>query len=113
MSLTAIFFRPGFVCRYSKGIGSAYNRLPVMLNRLSLPGLTPQVGFTRLEAFIINADLGQARGPLQSILFAKRWMRGCRRQVYAVCKLDCVPAHDGGEQRFNSGGPRCSPSESN
>ena len=27
---------------------------------LSLPGLAPQVGFTRLEGFIINADLGQA-----------------------------------------------------
>jgi hypothetical protein len=24
-------------------------------------------------------------------------------------KLDCIPAHDGGEQRFNSSGLRCSP----
>src|SRR6202035_5356126 len=49
-----------------------------MLNRLSLPGLTPQVGFTRLEALYYDADLGHARGPVQSILFARtrRWMRG-------------------------------------
>jgi hypothetical protein len=37
----------------------------------SLPGLTPQVGFTRLAAQR-NAELGQARVPVQSIFFAKR-----------------------------------------
>jgi len=37
----------------------------------SLPGLTPQVGFTRLAARN-NAELGQARVPIQSIFFAKR-----------------------------------------
>ena len=44
--------------------------------RSSLPGLTPQVGFTRLEALFVMPDLGQARGPVQSIFFARRWMRG-------------------------------------
>src|SRR5712692_487888 len=34
----------------------------------SLPGLTPQVGFTRLAA-LVGTDLGQARGPMQSIIF--------------------------------------------
>jgi hypothetical protein len=38
--------------------------------------LTPQVGFTRLEALYYDADLGHARGPVQSIVFARRWMRG-------------------------------------
>src|SRR5258705_3326038 len=46
----------------------------------SLPGLTPQVGFTRLAARS-NAELGQARVPVQSIFFARRvlrsgWTRG-------------------------------------
>ena len=36
----------------------------------SLPGLTPQVGFTRLAAFN-NAELGQARVPMQSIFLRK------------------------------------------
>ena len=36
----------------------------------SLPGLTPQVGFTRLAAHY-TAQLGRARVAVQSILFAK------------------------------------------
>ena len=39
---------------------------------LSLPGLTPQVGFTRLEAFTINADPRAGRVPLQSHPFRKK-----------------------------------------
>jgi hypothetical protein len=51
------------------------------LSFASLPGLTPQVGFTRLAVFE-TAQLGQARVALQSIIFAlsnlgeERWMRG-------------------------------------
>src|SRR5260221_14562613 len=37
----------------------------------SLPGLTPQVGFTRLAAHYA-AQLGRARVAVQSILFAKK-----------------------------------------
>jgi putative ABC transport system substrate-binding protein len=48
----------------------------------SLPGLTPQVGFTRLAA-PNNAELGQARVPVQSILL--------RKKMDARVK----PAHDG------------------
>src|SRR5262245_62826118 len=40
----------------------------------SLPGLTPQVGFTRLAAHY-TAQLGQARVAVQSILFAKKFLR--------------------------------------
>src|ERR1700756_4695216 len=40
----------------------------------SLPGLRPQVGFTRLAAHY-TAQLGQARVALQSILFAKKFLR--------------------------------------
>jgi hypothetical protein len=36
----------------------------------SLPGLIRQVGLTRLAA-LIGADLGQARGPMQSIIFVR------------------------------------------
>ena len=39
-----------------------------------MPGLTPQVGFTRLEASYNCADLGQARGPLQSIDLRKNFL---------------------------------------
>ena len=51
----------------------------------SLPGLAPQVGFTRLAARR-NAGLGQARVPVQSIFFAKRvlrsgWTRGSSPRV--------------------------------
>src|SRR5439155_794315 len=41
----------------------------------SLPGLTLQVGFTRLAA-LNGAELGQARVPMQSIFLRKGWMRG-------------------------------------
>src|SRR5262245_47668935 len=41
----------------------------------SLPGLTPQVGFTRLAAPSIT-ELGQARVPIQSIVFQKMDARG-------------------------------------
>ncbi|TMJ92498.1 MAG: hypothetical protein E6G77_25395 [Alphaproteobacteria bacterium] len=37
----------------------------------SLPGLTPQVGLARLAA-LNNAELGQARVPVQSILLRKK-----------------------------------------
>jgi hypothetical protein len=37
----------------------------------SLPGLTPQVGFTRLAALNI-VELGQARVPMQSIILRKK-----------------------------------------
>jgi hypothetical protein len=50
--------------------------------RLSLPGLTPQVGFTRFAA-LETAELGQARVPMQSILL--------RKKMDARVK----PAHDG------------------
>ena len=40
----------------------------------SLPGLTPQVGFTRLAA-IKTAELGQARVLMQSIVFVKLFLR--------------------------------------
>src|SRR6202035_5030850 len=48
--------------------------------RSSLPGLTPQVGLARLAA-LNDAELGQARVPMQSInlrknLSRRRWMRG-------------------------------------
>src|SRR5262249_12895102 len=40
----------------------------------SLPGLTPQVGFTRLAAHN-TAPLGQARVAVQSIFFANAFLR--------------------------------------
>ena len=50
----------------------------------SLPGLTPQVGYTRLEAFYSIADLGQARGPRQSITLTKKaFFDGCAGQARA------------------------------
>jgi hypothetical protein len=55
--------------------------------RPSLPGLTPQVGFTRLEASYNCADLGQARGPLQSIDLRKNFLA---KKMDARVK----PAHD-------------------
>jgi hypothetical protein len=48
----------------------------------SLPGLTPQVGFTRLAAHNA-AQLGQARVAVQSIIF--------RKKIDARVK----PGHDG------------------
>src|SRR6266852_4943449 len=52
----------------------------------SLPGLTPQVGFIRLAA-LVGADLGQARGPVQSIIFVR---------ILLAKKMDArvEPAHD-------------------
>jgi hypothetical protein len=61
--------------------------VPVMLNRLSLPGLTRQSIDLRKNFFAKKVD---ARVPQTSL-------RSLR-------KLDCVPAHDGGERRFNSSG---------
>jgi hypothetical protein len=44
-----------------------------------IAGLDPQVGFIRLAA-LVGADLGLARGPVQSIVLMNkglfRWMRG-------------------------------------
>src|SRR5229473_1227360 len=53
--------------------------------RSSLPGLTSQVGLARLAA-LNNAELGQARVPMQSIPF--------RKKMDARVK----PAHDGGKR---------------
>jgi hypothetical protein len=61
-------------------------RAIIILNS-SLPGLTPQVGFTRLAAHN-TAQLGQARVAVQPILFAKkafyeeRWTT--RNRVYPI-----------------------------
>src|ERR1700738_146944 len=44
-------------------------------SRSSLPGLTRKSGVPDLRQSH-SADLGQARGPVQSIFFARRWMRG-------------------------------------
>src|SRR5215471_15521006 len=52
----------------------------------SLPGLTPQVGFTGLAAHN-DAQLGQARVAVQSILFAKSFLRRgwtTRNRVYPI-----------------------------
>src|SRR3989442_1894930 len=54
----------------------------------SLPGLTPQVGFTRLAADN-TAQLGQARVAVQSInlckeLLRSRWMRGSSPRMTAI-----------------------------
>jgi len=59
----------------------------------SLPGLTPQVGFTRLAA-LNNAQLGQARVAVQSTIFRNKM----DARVNGV-PADCVggvprPAHD-------------------
>src|SRR5712692_11926564 len=54
--------------------------------RSSLPGLTPQVGFTRLAAFNI-AKLGQARVSVQSISLRKNFLA---KKMDARVK----PAHD-------------------
>jgi hypothetical protein len=64
----------------------------------SLPGLTPQVGFTRLAA-LIGADLGQARGPMQSIVLMNEGLismdtRVSQTSLRSLRKLDCVPAYD-------------------
>src|SRR6266852_4246062 len=52
----------------------------------SLPGLTPQVGFIRLAA-LVGADLGQARGPVQSIPLTNKRLFSMDARV--------KPAHDG------------------
>ncbi len=58
----------------------------------SLPGLTPQVGFTRLAA-LNNAELGQARVPVQSILLRKMDARVVSAFTRVFDAL--LPAHDG------------------
>jgi hypothetical protein len=63
-----------------------------MLNRLSLPGFTRQSIDLRKNFFAKKMD---ARVPQTSL-------RSLR-------KLDCVPAHDGEAQRFNSSGIHYSP----
>jgi hypothetical protein len=57
-----------------------------------LPGLTPQVGFTRLAA-IKTAELGQARVPVQSILVVKMMDA---RVISAFTRVfdALLPAHD-------------------
>src|SRR5258707_2654905 len=70
----------------------------------SLPGLTPQVGFTRLAA-LKNAELGQARVPVQSILCAKKMdarVISAFTRVHSASKTGVnaledalLPAHDG------------------
>jgi hypothetical protein len=70
------------------GINCAFERyqwlehVPLVLNRLSWPGLSTQVEYTRL-ASDQSADLGQARGPMPST--------SCGTDVDARVK----PAHDG------------------
>src|SRR5262245_13827826 len=63
----------GAASRGDAGLG-VLDYIPVVLPTLSLPGLTPQVGFTRLVAHH-TAQLGQARVAVQSILFAKSLLR--------------------------------------
>ena len=58
----------------------------------SLPGLTPQVGFTRLAAPSIT-ELGQARVPMQSIVFQKMDARVISAFTRVLDAL--LPAHDG------------------
>jgi hypothetical protein len=52
------------------GSRSNGRRMAATVSPPSLPGLTPQVGFTRLAARS-NAELGQARVPVQSIFSSK------------------------------------------
>src|SRR5262249_26287674 len=70
----------------------------------SLPGLTPQVGYTRLAA-IKTAELGQARVPMQSIHFRKKFLakKMDARVVSAFTRVfrRAMPAHDG-VARFES-----------
>src|SRR5262245_13700291 len=57
----------------------------------SLPGLIPQVGFTRLAAPSIT-ELGQARVPMQSIVFQKMDARVISAFTRVFDAL--LPAHD-------------------
>jgi hypothetical protein len=63
----------------------------------SLPGLTPQVGFTRLAAHN-DAQLGQARVAVQSILFRKDLLAKemDARVISAFTRVfdALLPAHD-------------------
>src|SRR5882757_4719649 len=61
--------------------------------RSSLPGLTPQVGFTRLAA-LHGADLGYSRGPMQSIHLRKDLLT-------KMMDWRVRPAHDGLKNRLN------------
>src|SRR5205823_13248755 len=59
----------------------------------SLPGLTPQVGLARLAA-LNNAELGQARVPVQSILLRKK-MDARVTSAFTRVFDALLPAHDG------------------
>jgi dUTP pyrophosphatase len=67
--------------RAARGFGSTGSgrQAQTVSSRPSLPGVTLQVGFTRLAA-LCGADLGHGRGPMQSIALAVkglfRWVRG-------------------------------------
>src|SRR5262249_16408889 len=70
----------------------------------SLPGLTPQVGYTRLAA-IKTTELGQARVPMQSSHLRKNFLakKMDARVVSAFTRVfrRAMPAHDG-VARFES-----------
>src|SRR5262249_60873749 len=89
----------------------------------SLPGLTPQVGFTRLAAHY-TAQLGRARVAVQSILFANKflrrgWTRGSSPRVTEACVArDCpspgsrLPRSPPPSPPSGAGGPTAAPAPS-
>src|SRR5262249_41127264 len=69
----------------------------------SLPGLIPQVGFTRLAAPSIT-ELGQARVPMQSIVFQKIDARArLRASSTRFCPRMTVEAEAAAEQHERRG----------
>src|SRR5689334_20187781 len=70
---------------------------PEREGKSSLPGLTPQVGFTRLAAYN-TAQLGQARVAVQSIHLRKTFLakKMAARGVSAFTRVfdALLPAHD-------------------
>src|SRR5262245_37811135 len=77
---------------------------PEREDKSSLPGLTPQVGFTRLAAYS-TAQLGQARVAVQSIHLRKAFLakKIDARGVSAFTRVfdALLPAHDGLEKSLN------------
>src|SRR5262249_11260244 len=70
---------------------------PEREDKSSLPGLTPQVGFTRLAAYN-TAQLGQARVAVQSIHLRKAFLakKMDARVISAFTRVfrRAMPAHD-------------------
>jgi hypothetical protein len=66
-----------------------------MIHPSSLPGLTPEVGFTRLPAHNI-AQLGQARVAMQSILLNETLLSMDARVISAFTRVfdALLPGHD-------------------